>query len=352
VKKINNIFKNIISPENLFASWEEFKHGKTKKEDVLEFSYNLEGNIFSLARDLANKTYRHSNYASFKINDPKPRNIHKATVCDRIVHRALFRILNPIFEPMFISDSFSCRIGKGHHRGFFRAAEYLRKASSNNTKICLALKCDIRKFFDSVDHKILKQIIRKKIIDQDVLWLIDGIIDSYFCQSKNILSESGGKDKQICGLPLGNLTSQLFANIYLTEFDQFDKHKLKIKFYARYTDDFIVVSDDQKYLSNLIQPIKYFLENNLRLELHPNKVSIRKFSQGVDFLGYVARPCHNLVRIKTKRRIFRRMQKAAKKLESGLIEEDYYKCLLKSYLGVLSHADAYGLSEKLKMGDF
>jgi RNA-directed DNA polymerase len=179
MKQVNNIFKNIISPENLFASWEEFKHGKTRKDDVLEFSYNLEGNIFSLARELANKSYCHSNYTSFKINDPKPRHIHKATVRDRIVHRALFRVLNSVFESMFISDSFSCRIGKGHHRGFFRAAEFLRKASANNTKVCFVLKCDIRKFFDSVDHEVLKRIIRKKIIDQDALGLIDKIIDSY-----------------------------------------------------------------------------------------------------------------------------------------------------------------------------
>jgi RNA-directed DNA polymerase len=163
-----------------------------KKDDVLEFSYNLEGNIFSLARELAAKTYCHSGYSSFKINDPKPRHIHKAIVRDRLVHRALFRILNPIFEPTFIPDSFSCRIGKGHHRGFFRSAEYLRKASANNTITCFALKCDIRKFFDSVDHEILKRIIRKKIIDQSALGLIDKIIDSFSClnqQSKNILSE-------------------------------------------------------------------------------------------------------------------------------------------------------------------
>jgi RNA-directed DNA polymerase len=151
-------------------------------------------------------------------------------------------------------------------------------------------------------------------------------------------------------LPLGNLTSQLFANIYLNELDQFAKGKLKIKYYARYTDDFIIVSGDKEYLSDLLLSIKYFLENNLKLELHPDKVSIRKFSQGIDFLGYVARPYQNLVRTKTRRRIFKRTKKEAENLAVGIIEEDYYECLLKSYLGVLSHADAYELGEELKNG--
>lgn len=149
-------------------------------------------------------------------------------------------------------------------------------------------------------------------------------------------------------MPLGNLTSQLFANIYLNEFDQFAKQKLKIKYYARYTDDFVVMSDDNKYLGVILLLIKNFLENELHLELHPDKVSIRKFSQGVDFLGYVARPYQNSVRTKTKCRIFKRTETAAKKLAGGLIEEDYYKSLLKLYLGVLSHADAYELGEELK----
>jgi RNA-directed DNA polymerase len=160
-------------------------------------------------------------------------------------------------------------------------------------------------------------------------------------------------------LPLGNLTSQLFANVYLNELDQFVKQKLlpppltpsPLKggrgraggepYYARYTDDFIVVSGDKKYLETILLLINNFLENELHLELHPDKVFIRKFSQGIDFLGYVARPYQNLVRTKTKRRIFKRMKKAAKNLAAGKIKEDYYNCLLKSYLGVLSHADAY-----------
>ena len=140
----------------------------------------------------------------------------------------------------------------------------------------------------------------------------------------------------------------MFANIYLNELDQFAKQKIKIKYYARYTDDFVIVSDDQKYLEVILSLIRNYLESELHLELHPDKVSIRKFSQGVDFLGYVARPYQNLVRTKTRRRIFKRTEKAAEKLAAGKIEEDYYKCLLKSYLGVLSHADAYELGEELK----
>jgi RNA-directed DNA polymerase len=149
-------------------------------------------------------------------------------------------------------------------------------------------------------------------------------------------------------LPIGNLTSQLFANIYLNELDQFIKHKLKIKYYARYTDDFVIVSSDENYLKAILEKIRIFFLNKLNLELHPDKVFIRKYRQGADFLGYVVRPSHILLRTKTKRRIFNKMRRKAEELRQGLIEEEKYWQSLNSYLAVLSHADAYELSEKLK----
>lgn len=175
----SNIFEQIISPENLFTAWEEFVFDKRSKADVQEFSFHLEENLFRLHRDLRNKRYKHGSYSGFYICDPKIRHIHKATVRDRVLHHAIFRILNPIFEPTFITHSFSCRIGKGTHKGVAALESMLRRESKNYRHQAYALKCDIRKFFDSIDHEILMQIIRKRIKDVNALWLLEEIITSY-----------------------------------------------------------------------------------------------------------------------------------------------------------------------------
>lgn len=179
MKIFSHLYNKVISTENLFQTWEEFKKGKRKKIDVGYFERHLEDNIFQLHEDLVNKTYGHSYYSGFYIRDPKVRHIHKAVVRDRIVHHALFKILNPIFEPTFISDSYSCREGYGAHKGFKKLVTYARKVSRNYTGSCWALKCDVRKFFDSVDHKILMKIIEKRVKDPDLIWLVKEIIGSY-----------------------------------------------------------------------------------------------------------------------------------------------------------------------------
>ena len=179
MKIYTNLFNKIIHPIPLFKAWEEFKCGKGMKPDVIGFEKNLEANIFALYRDLKNKTYQHGNYYGFFVYDPKLRHIHKATVRDRILHHALFRVLDRIFEPTFIPSSFSCRIGKGTHKGVKKVAEMLREVSKNNTRPCFALKCDVRKFFDSIDHKILLEILAKRIIDTDTVWLLKEVISSY-----------------------------------------------------------------------------------------------------------------------------------------------------------------------------
>jgi retron-type reverse transcriptase len=186
-----NIFNKLISPENLFLAWDQFKSGKRSKNDVMGFEMDLEQNIFSLAKDLKDKTYVHGAYTGFFISDPKLRHIHKATVRDRVLHHAVFNSLNPIFEPTFINDSFSCRVGKGTHKGVSAVANMLRKVSKNNTRNCYALKCDIRKFFDSVDHEILKSILAKRIKDPGITWLVDRLVDSY-----NSLAEARERERE------------------------------------------------------------------------------------------------------------------------------------------------------------
>lgn len=340
MKTYKNIYERIISLDNLFSAWDAFKSGKQNRIDVREFEWRLEENIFALHRDLRTKQYKHGAYRGFWIKDPKPRRIHKATVRDRVLHHAIFIVLNPIFEPTFIAHSFSCRIGKGTHKGINTLANIIQKVSGNGHKKSFILKCDVRKFFDTIDHSALLHILGKKIRDADAMWLLSGIIESFTSNYSNLFERRG--------VPIGNLTSQLFANVYMNEFDQFVKHELKAKHYIRYTDDFIIVDKNRQYLECLLAPISSFLKEKLFLELHPKKISIRKSHQGIDFLGYVLLPHHRMLRTKTKHRIFRRLKQRVNEYKRGIVGQQTLEQSLQSYLGVLSHANSYKLNEGLK----
>ncbi len=334
------IFERIISLENLFLAWEEFRRGKSARKDVQEFEWKLEQNIFSLYRDLRSRQYKHGAYKGFMICDPKQRRIHKASVRDRVLHHAVFKILNPIFEPTFIAHSFSCREGKGTHKAVDALERCLRKTSRNYTSRCFALKCDIHQFFASVDHAILLSILGRTIKDTDALWLLKEIVESF--------RTPGYPDDDCKGIPIGNLTSQLFANLYMNEFDQFMKQQLRVKQYVRYTDDFIMVAADKSDLEKLLLPMGDFLREKLRLSLHPRKIILRKFGQGIDFLGYVVLPHHRALRTRTKRRMFRKLRLRVVSFKAGKGSESSVESSLQSYLGVLSHANANRLSEHLK----
>jgi retron-type reverse transcriptase len=319
----HNSYNNIISIENLLASWQEFLRGKKSRKDVARFSVRLSDNIMKLHYDLKNKTYTHGLYEGFKINDPKPRDIHKASVRDRLLHHAIYRALYPFFDKKFVHDSYSCRAGKGTHKALYRFESVVQKVSKNNTKQCWILKCDIKKFFANIDRNILKQILTRHISDKDTLWLLERVIDSFHISSYK-------------GLPLGNLTSQLLVNVYMNEFDQFVKHNLKAKHYIRYADDFVFLSQDKDYLERLLPEVENFLENKLKLEIHPKKVSITTIGSGVDFLGWVHFPKHRVLRMSSKRRML-------KKVAVG--EEE----TIQSYLGMLKHGSAHKLREYIKM---
>lgn len=281
-------------------------------------------NVLLLHRELAGKTYKHGSYKAFKINDPKPRDIHKASVHDRLVHHALYRILCPCFDRKFIHDSYSCRLGKGTHRAMNRFRDFGRKVSKNNTHTCWVLKCDIKKFFASINHGVLKNILASHIDDIEVLWLVGNIIDSFH-----------EKNKCGSGLPLGNLTSQLLVNIYMNEFDQFVKRRLKVKYYIRYADDFVILHEDKSYLEKIIFELSDYLEAYLKLSLHPKKLSIGTFVSGIDFLGWIHFPHHRALRTSTKRRMMRNVHKN-QKMET-----------IQSYLGLLRHGNAYKIGRNL-----
>jgi retron-type reverse transcriptase len=256
-------------------------------------------------------------------------------VRDRILHRAIYRILYPFFDRIFISDSFSCRNDKGTHKAINRFKEFAHKVSKNNTRTCWILKCDIKKFFASIDHEILLDILRVYIPDSDIIQVLEKIIESFSSFRVGV------------GLPLGNLTSQLFANIYMNELDNFIKHKLKAKYYIRYADDFVILSEDKDWLVNILNFISNFLNDSLKLNLHPNKIFIKTLNSGVDFLGYVLLPYHRVLRTKTKNRIFRKISQKMIGLKNNSITKKSFNQTIQSYLGVLKHCNGYKVRGKI-----
>lgn len=318
-------YRHIVSVENLFAAWREFRRGKRRKSDVQKFEYSLEDNILQLHGQLQAGTYVCDPYTTFIVCDSKPRRIHKASVRDRLVHQAIFRVLYPLFDRRFITDSFSCRVGKGTHRGAARLRYFLRTERAKRRGTVCALKGDIRKFFDSVDHIILIALLEEYIADRHTLWLLRRIIRSF--------SVTAG-----VGLPLGNVTSQLFANIYLHELDAFLKYELRVDKYVRYSDDFAIVSHDPLYLRFIAEIARRFLKQWLNLDLHEKKLIIRKYSQGMDFLGYVLFPNHTIIRTRTKRRMLKRIAR-------GTLTES----AMHSYAGMLSHCNSYMLAKSLHL---
>lgn len=309
--------------ENLLVAWQEFLRGKRKRKDVAEFSFHLFDNLFSLHQDLVDRKYHHGSYEAFRVNDPKSRDIHKASVRDRLLHHAMYRILYPFFDRKFIFDSYSCRKHKGTHRAINRFRMFGRKVSKNYTYTAWVLQGDIKRFFASIDHEILIAILKKYIDDANTLWLLEEIIGSFPI------------DKTFKGLPLGNLTSQLLINIYMNEFDQFVKRKLKIAYYIRYADDFVIFHTNKRYLIALIPQLQSYLQDELKLTIHSDKLFIKPLSTGIDFLGWINFPYHRVLRTSTKRRMFNKLR------------QNNSKESLVSYRGLLKHGNTYKLLLKL-----
>ncbi len=282
-------------------------------------------NILALYTDLVNRTYIHGGYREFRINDPKPRLIHKASVRDRLLHHAVHRMLYPFFDRIFIFDSFSCRTNKGVRAAINRFRKCAHKVGRNHTRTVWVLKCDIRKFFANIDHEILLRILDYYIPDKRIVDLLENIIVSFSMTSGTSV-----------GLPLGNLTSQLFSNIYLDRLDRWVKHQLKEKHYIRYADDFVFLSADRNYLLSLIPQVQHLLSCTLKLDLHPNKFFLKTIASGVDFLGWIHFSDHRVLRKVTKRRMTRKLA------------ENFKPEVLQSYLGLLSHGNTFKLQETIK----
>jgi len=327
MKTFNNLYPKLYSLSNLILAWKKARKHKTKKDYVIEFERNLKENILNLRKELEQQTYQPELLKTFILRDPKTRKISKSAFRDRIVHHALFHIIEPIFDKIFIYDSCANRVGKGNLFALKRFDRFKRKVSKNNTRNCFVLKADIRHYFQEVNHKVLLSILRKKIIDEKVIWLIKKIITNHY-------------DKK--GMPLGNLTSQFFANAYLNELDYFIKHNLGAKYYIRYVDDFVLLHNSKEQLETWKIEIDNFLEEELKLGLHPDKSKVIPLSRGIDFVGF-----RNFYYYKFLRK--RNIKKILVKIERYNNEEISKEKITESFQGWNAYAkwaNAYKLRER------
>ncbi|MFC2085059.1 reverse transcriptase domain-containing protein, partial [Bacteroidota bacterium] len=304
---------------------------------------NLEKEIHAVTNELKNKTYKPGNYKEFFIFKPKIRKISAAPYRDRVVHHALCNLIEPIFESIFIYDSYANRKHKGTHNAIKR---YQKFARVND----YVLKCDIKKYFPSIDHEILKEVIRKKIKCNNTLWLIDNLIDNSNPQD-NIIEYFDGDDlftpfERKRGLPIGNLTSQFFANIYLNPLDHFIREKLKCKYYVRYVDDFLVLSNNKYDLRIIRRNISEFLEK-LRLRLHDNKSKIYSTEKGVVFLGHKVFRDFRLLKKENIIEFKRRLKNLSQNYLLGNISDEKIKASINGWIAHAKFSNTYRLREKI-----
>lgn len=342
MKRENHLFKKIVSFENLLHASKKARKGKRYKASTARFEYDLEGNIFKIMEILKHKRYEPGPYYDFYIHDPKKRIISAAPYFDRVIHHALINVIEPILGRSFIYDTYACIKGKGTHK----AVQRYRAFQEKNRYV---LKCDIKKYFQSIDHEILYQMVLKRIKCRDTLWLVKKIIGSR--ESNKEIEYFPGDDlfsplKRNKGIPIGNLTSQFFANLYLNDFDHFVKEDLKAGFYIRYCDDFVLFGNSKSRLNHLKSEITAYLET-LRLRLHGNKSRIYRTSDGVDFLGYRIFPDHMRVRKSIVKRYRKRLRKMVSGYREGKIDLAGINRSIQSWIGHVGHADSYHLRKEV-----
>lgn len=323
MKRVGNLYNKIISIKNLELADKNARKGKLKSYGVRLHEKNRENNILKLHEQLKNKTYKTSEYNIFKIYKPKERDIFQLPYYpDRIVHHAAMNILEPIWVSMFTADTFSCIKGRGIHGCWKKVKEALK--DEENTKYCL--KIDIKKYYPSINHDVLKKLIRKKIKCNDTLELLDEIIDS------------------AKGIPIGNYLSQYFANIYLTYFDHYVKEKMKVKYYFRYADDMVFLHQDKKELRKIYKEINTYLKDELKLEIKHNYQIFPTQVRGIDFVGYVFRNSHTLIRKSIKQNFCRKIAKLLKRK----LNNKEFKQGIAAWLGWCKYSNSINLLNKIE----
>ncbi len=339
MKTHKHLYSKVYKLENLILAWREARKGKTSKSYVIRFEEDLSSNLEALHNELKRKTYSPAPLKTFILRDPKTRKISKSHFRDRIVHHAIVNIIAPIFDKTFIYDSCANRKGKGNIFALKRFSSFARKVSQNGSSAPInfddnsvrgyCLKADVKHYFQEVDHNILLKIIGRKIKDDDVMWLIRQILGNCLTEGK--------------GMPLGNLTSQLFANIYLNELDYFVKHTLRAKFYIRYVDDFVILHSSKKQLELWKEQIDEFLKSELKLELHPEKSRIIPLAQGVDFVGF-----RNFYRFKLlRKRSVRKVYSQIELCKSGELSLDELISSFQGWQAYAKWANTYKLRKEI-----
>jgi RNA-directed DNA polymerase len=326
MSSVHKNFDELCSLDNVFNAWKIFRRGKTRKKDVMNFEVHVEDNLFKLHEQLQDGTYTHSPYSHFVVFDNKKRDIYKAEIKDRIVHQIVYEYLLSLFEPIFITDSYASRICKGQYKAIC-ALRYFIKLTRGRNNTSYVLKCDVKKYFDTIDQNILLEIIEQKIIhtgkDENSIKIRNIIKEIVFSYTSTI-----GTNK---GIPLGNVTSQIFANIYLNVLDQYIKKELGCRYYVRYNDDFVIVSKNKQELEKIREKIVMFVKKKLSLDIPIEKTSIRKVKWGIDFLGFTILPNVMLLRDKTKQKLYEHINRKN----------------IHSYMSILKQCDSYTLRNKI-----
>lgn len=324
-----NLYSQICDYKNLELAFQKARKGKTLKLYVIEFEQHLKENLQILQVELFFQTYKPRPLETFILRDPKTRKISKSDFRDRIIHHAICNIIESLFEKSFIFDSYANRIGKGTLKAVERFTHFARIVSRGYTRPCFVLKADIRHYFETVDHAILLGVLSKKIQDQRLLWLIQVILSNH-------QTEKLGK-----GMPLGNLTSQFFANVFLNELDQFVKHKLRAEHYIRYVDDFVILDSSKERLIEYKSKIDLFLREKLDLNLHPDKSKILRLEHSVGFLGLRIFPCHKRIQKRNIRRFDKKFRRLHTLYQNGHIEREKVLEHFEGWLSYISHANTF-----------
>ena len=329
MKRHGHLFEKVITFDNLLLASRKAIRGKRDKRAVSSFYFHLESEILALQEELKNGTYRPAPYIQFEIREPKVRKICSSDFRDRVVHHAICNYLEPILEKRFIHDSYACRDRKGAHLAVKKCQRFSRKNK-------YFLKCDIRKFFESIDHEVLKQLLVKNFKDTRFLSLLDIVIDHQV---------RGNPSRK--GLPIGNLTSQHLANFYLDYLDHFIKEKCRVSGYVRYMDDFISFSNDKGFLQDLLLNIDVFTSEVLKLKLKEKATMIAPVSEGVPFLGFRVFP--SLIRLKRENlvRMRRKVRKKEEMFLKGKISEESLILSINSIVGHIAHVNSKGVRQRV-----
>ncbi|MEY2950047.1 MAG: hypothetical protein RLZZ248_1248 [Bacteroidota bacterium] len=352
----------------IFESYLQCRKNKRYTANAIAFEIDYEHNLINLWREINAGTYKPNRSIAFIIDQAVKREIFAADFRDRVVHHYIIKKLNPLFEKQFIIDSYACRVGKGTHFGIQRINRFIRKCSQNYSEDCFILKLDIKGFFMHIDRSILyaglKEFITQKYNGDDKIKLLELVkINVFNDPTDNCIKKSSAKkwkglpqSKSLfhspsgSGLPIGNLTSQIFANFYMDKFDHFIKHNLGIKYYGRYVDDFVIVHEDKEYLKRLIGIIKIFLKVELRLDIHPKKIYLQHYTKGVSFLGTFIKPNRIYIGKRTKGNFYKailRQNEITKKYKPTIEEQVKFQSSMNSYLGIMKHYNTYKLRKKM-----